>query len=298
MSTPSPVGARPAWVDDELFPFESRFIDVDGHVIHYVDEGVGPTLLMLHGNPTWSFVYRDVIKELRGQFRCIAIDYPGFGLSVAGPGYKYRPADHAGVVTHLLDTLGLSDITLFVHDWGGPIGLAAAEHHPDKFKALIIANTWAWPVNGDLRSEVASHLMGGLVGRILTRQFNLFVNALVPAGHKRRHPTQVEMEHYRRALGTHERRNACAILPGAITGSRKFLADVRDHLSEVDQLPALILWADSDIAFGNKQLKRWESMLPNHSAIVFHGTGHFLQSDAPSELSSAISAWWHPTVCS
>ncbi len=76
---------RPDWVSEELFPFESHFLDLDGHRVHYVDEGAGPTLLLLHGNPTWSFVYRDVIQRLRDEFRCIALDYPGFGLSDAGP---------------------------------------------------------------------------------------------------------------------------------------------------------------------------------------------------------------------
>ena len=74
------------WVDDELFPFESRFVDIDGHSVHYVDEGSGPTLLFLHGNPTWSFVYRDVIESLRDEFRCVAVDYPKFRLSSAAPG--------------------------------------------------------------------------------------------------------------------------------------------------------------------------------------------------------------------
>ena len=91
------VTERPAWVDDELFPFESRFVDIDGHSVHYVDEGSGPTLLFLHGNPTWSFVYREVIESLRDEFRCIAVDYPGFGLSSAAPGYRYLPAEHAQV---------------------------------------------------------------------------------------------------------------------------------------------------------------------------------------------------------
>ncbi|MDQ4093086.1 MAG: alpha/beta fold hydrolase, partial [Actinomycetota bacterium] len=88
-------GIRPGWVDEELFPFESRFAELDGHLVHYVDEGSGPIMLMLHGNPTWSFVYRDVIRSLRSRFRCIALDYPGFGLSEAAAGYRYSPEEHA-----------------------------------------------------------------------------------------------------------------------------------------------------------------------------------------------------------
>ncbi|TMC47444.1 MAG: alpha/beta fold hydrolase [Chloroflexi bacterium] len=85
-----PVG-RPAWVDAELFHFQSRFVNIDGHTVHYVDEGSGPTLLLLHGNPTWSFVCRDVIRTLRDEFRCIALDNPGFGLSTARPRAGIEP---------------------------------------------------------------------------------------------------------------------------------------------------------------------------------------------------------------
>jgi len=88
--TKMPVG-RPAWVDAELFHFQSRFVNIDGHTVHYVDEGSGPTLLLLHGNPTWSFVCRDVIRTLRDEFRCIALDNPGFGLSTARPRAGIEP---------------------------------------------------------------------------------------------------------------------------------------------------------------------------------------------------------------
>jgi haloalkane dehalogenase len=140
------AGARPSWVDNELFPFESRFVEIDGNVVHYIDEGSGPILLMLHGNPTWSFVYRQVIGSLRDQFRCIALDFPGFGLSIAAPGYQYMPEEHAAVVVAFLDRLGLSDATLVAHDWGGPIGLYAAEQRADKFNAS------SWPTRGARRS--------------------------------------------------------------------------------------------------------------------------------------------------
>jgi len=292
MTKQQSAGTRPSWVDDEMFPFESRFMELDGHVVHYIDEGSGPILLMLHGNPTWSFVYREVIGSLRDRFRCIALDYPGFGLSLAAPGYRYLPEEHAGVVVSFLDRLGLSHATLVAHDWGGPIGLHAAEQRPEKFERLVLANTWAWPMNGDLRAELASRLIGGLAGRELNRRVNLLVNALIPAGHRRRKPSRTEMAHYRAALPTPDRRQASAVLPGAITGSREFLADVADHLTALEQLPTLIVWADADIAFGDKERRRWETRFPNHSTVVLRGVGHFLQSDAPEEFCEAIVSWW------
>src|SRR5689334_7402118 len=136
---------RPAWVPTHLYPFEDRYADAAGCRVHYVDEGTGPPLLMLHGNPTWSFLYRDVILGLRERFRCIAVDHPGFGLSAPRPGYRFTPAEHAEVLEALVRQLDLTDVTMMVQDWGGPIGFAVAGRRPDRFARFVIGNTWAWP---------------------------------------------------------------------------------------------------------------------------------------------------------
>jgi haloalkane dehalogenase len=282
--------SRPGWIDDELFPFESRFVAIEGHSVHYVDEGSGPTLLLLHGNPTWSFVYRDVIRSLRDQFRCIALDYPGFGLSSPRPGYRYLPEEHAQVVTAFVDALALNGVTLVAHDWGGPIGLASVEQRPGVFDSLVLANTWAWPMNGDIRAELGSRLMGGLVGRQLIRRANLFVNALIPAGHRLRKPTSDEMAHYRNALAG-SRRDASAVFARRITGSRAFLADVEDGLPGLASLPSLIVWGNADIAFGDKERQRWEQLLTDHHTVIVEGAGHFVQSDAPERFAAAVRDW-------
>jgi haloalkane dehalogenase len=285
---------RPAWVDDELFPFDSRFVDIDGHSIHYVDEGAGPTLLLLHGNPTWSFVYRDVIRALRDEFRCVALDYPGFGLSRARPGYRQLPEEHAEVVTAFVDTLQLSGVTLVAQDWGGPIGLAAVQQRPTAFAGLVLANTWGWPITGDRRFERFSRLMGGPLGRLLIRRLNLFVNVLIPAGHRLRKPPTAELAHYRRALANPTRRNASAVLPRRITASRAFLADVEAGLADLASLPTLIVWGDADFAFRAKERQRWEQAFPDHHTVIVEGAGHFVQSDAPGQFAAAIRDWRSP----
>ena len=285
------AAGRPAWVDDELFPFESRFVTIDGHTVHYVDEGSGPTLLLLHGNPTWSFVYRDVIRALRDEFRCVALDYPGFGLSSARPGYRYLPEEHAAVVVAFLDHLCLSDVTLVAHDWGGPIGVSAAEQRPGTFDRLVLANTWAWPLDGDLLVELASRILGGPVGRELTRRLNLLVNAMIPVGHRLRKPTAEELAHYRQALATPGRRHASAVLPRRITASRAFLAGVEAGLGDLASLPTLIVWGDADVAFRAKERQRWEQTFPDHHTVIVEGAGHFVQSDAPEEFAAAVRDW-------
>lgn len=284
------VAGRPTWVDDALFPFESRFLDIDGNRVHYVDEGSGPVLLFLHGNPTWSFDYRKVIEALRQDFRCIAVDYPGFGLSSAGPGYRYLPAEHARVIGAFVDTLALNGVTLVAHDWGGPIGLAMVQQRPEVFDRLVLTNTWAWPVGAPL-VQVMSHVMGGLIGRLLIRQFNLFVNVMIPIGHRLTKPTSAEMTHYQRALGSPVRREASAVFPREITASRAFLADVASGLPDIAGLPALIIWGDGDFAFGDKELRQWEQTLTDHQTVMVNGAGHFVPSDAPEQFAAAIRNW-------
>ena len=282
---------RPAWVDDGLFPFQSHFLDIAGNTVHYIDEGSGPTLLLLHGNPTWSFLWRDVVRALRDDFRCIALDYPGFGLSTPAPGYRFLPEEHADVVTAFVDALDLNGVTLVGQDWGGPIGLAAVQRRPGVFDRLVLANTWAWPVNGVVHFEAFARIVGGLPVRFLVRQANLLVNAFLPTGHRRRKPTAAEMTHYRRALDTPGRRQASAVLPGRILGSRAFFTEIEDGLAALAHLPTLIVWGDADIAFRRQERERLEATFPEHETVIIEGAGTYSESDAPEEFVAAIRDW-------
>ena len=297
MTNQQAAGTRPVWVDDELFPFESRFVELDGSVVHYVDEGSGPILLMLHGNPVWSFVYREVIASLRDRFRCIALDFPGFGLSVGAPDYRYLAEDHADLLVGFLDHLELSGLTLVGHNWGGPFGLYAAQQRPDRFERLVLSNTWAWPLNGDPSSEVFSRGMGNPVGRALIKRLDLLGKYFIPAAHKRRRLSKAEMAHYREAMPTPASRHPAAVLPGELIGARGFFTDLADQLGARKELPTLILWADSDPIFTAKYRERLEATFPNHTTTVLRGVGHFGQSDASAEFSNAIESWWADLAC-
>jgi haloalkane dehalogenase len=127
--------------------------------VHYVDEGEGRPLLLLHGNPTWSFLYREIIRGLRDSYRCIAVDHPGFGLSMPARGYGFTAAEHAAALEQLVLRLDLTDVTMMVQDWGGPIGFAVAVRHPERFSAFVIGNTWAWP-KSDLGTQMFSRMLG------------------------------------------------------------------------------------------------------------------------------------------
>ncbi|MCB2223225.1 MAG: alpha/beta fold hydrolase [Actinobacteria bacterium] len=287
---PTP-GIRPSWVDDRLFPFESRFVEIGGHTLHYVDEGEGPVLLLLHGNPAWSFLYRHVIAGLRDGYRCVAVDLPGFGLSTAEDGFSFLPADHSAVVERFTAHLGLDRITMMVQDWAGPIGLGMAGRDPARFERLVVGNTWAWPVGDDRHFTRFSGLFGGRAGRFLIRRFNLFVNALVPRGHARTKPSKAEMAHYRKPFPTQESRVPTSIFPREIVHSAGYLAEVEAGLAALAHLPVLILWGGKDIAFRQKEKARFEAVFPTHHTVDLPDAGHYLQDDAPDEVVAAMREW-------
>lgn len=159
----------------------------NGASVHYVDEEAGPTLLLLHGNPTWSFLYRKLIRGLKDYFRCVALDYPGFGLSSAPDRYTFTPREHSLIVEEFVDRLNLSKLTIMVQDWGGPIGFSLAIRRPELVDRFIVGNTWAWPLTDPPRVAKFSQIMGGPVGRLAAFWFNGVVRFFMRQGAKPAH---------------------------------------------------------------------------------------------------------------
>ena len=169
--------------------------------MHYVDEGSGEPVVFVHGNPAWSFEFRHLIEGLRSEFRCVAPDHLGFGLSSRSDSKDdHHPAAHAEAFAALLHDLDLRDVTLFLTDWGGPIGLDFARRNPDRVKRLIVTNTWCWPVNRDPHFWFFSRMMASPLGQYLIKRRNFFVNGVMPraVGNKEVLVSEV-MEHYRNA---------------------------------------------------------------------------------------------------
>ncbi|HKH17682.1 MAG TPA: alpha/beta fold hydrolase [Solirubrobacteraceae bacterium] len=272
-------------------PYERHYADVAGARVHYVDEGSGPPLLLLHGNPTWSFLYRDVIAGLRDRFRCIAPDHPGFGLSQpAPPGYGFTPAEHAVVLERLVLELDLRDVTMMVQDWGGPIGFGVAGRQPDRFAAFVIANTWAWPKT-DVPTQLFSRLLGGPIGRHLILQRNFFVERVIPGSMKRKRLPDAVMDAYRAPFPTPESRRPVHVFPREILRSVPFLAEVERGLPALRDRPALLVWPTKDVAFREPERRRWEELFPHHRTVLIEGAGHYVQEEAAEDIVAAIRAW-------
>jgi haloalkane dehalogenase len=280
----------PQWVSHELYPFDNHYVEIDCCRVHYVDEGTGPPLLLLHGNPTWSFLYRNIIAVLRHRFRCVAVDYPGFGLSIAGPGYGFTPAEHAQVLEDLITFLDLQNITMMVHDWGGPIGFAVAARHPERFTAFVIGNTFAWP-KSDLLTQIFSRTFGGPIGAWLILKRNFLVETILPADVRTKKLPSAVMDGYRGPFPTPESRKPLHVFPREILASRPWLTEIERRLPVLRTRPALILWPTHDIAFRNRERRRWEQLFPSHQTIVLHNAGRFIAEDAAPEIVAAVLNW-------
>jgi haloalkane dehalogenase len=273
--------------DRSLFPFESRWFDAEGPRIHFVDEGKGRSVVMFHGNPTWSFLYRKVIKELRGQFRCIAMDYPGFGLSERPTGYGYTAAEHAQLIGKLVDHLGLDAFIVVGQDWGGPIGMTIALERADRVAGMVFANTWYWPAQGSLATFSVVMSSPPLQWLILHR--NSFVNFIMPRSVATPMPPEV-FKSYQDAQPSPEARRGVAEFPRQIRRARPMLDRLATEAPKaLGDKPLELVWAMKDPAFGNAAvLARWRRDFPSANVTQIAGANHYIQEDAPEAVAAAI----------
>ena len=228
---------RPFEVDPAEYPFADHWFDYRDGRIHYVDEGSGPTVVLLHGNPTWSYIYRTVITELRAECRLIAPDLPGFGMSTAPTGYRFTAAEHGEAITELIERLDLRDIVLVVQDWGGPIGTSYAIGHASNLRGLVVMNTWAWPAS--ILQRVFSLVMGGWpLGYWLQTRRNYFAKAMLVDGiHDKTRVTAALRKAYTDPFPTPAARRPTWIFPRQIRKARRWLAGLEAGLPALAARP-------------------------------------------------------------
>jgi haloalkane dehalogenase len=274
--------------DPTLYPFTSRWFESSQGRLHYVDEGSGDVIVFFHGNPTWSFLYRDIITGLRAQFRCIAVDYLGFGLSDRPPGFSYRIEQHAQVVGELVDHLDLGGYLSMGQDWGGPISMAVDVERADRVRGVVLGNTWFWPA-ADLPTKAFSRVMGSPPMQWAILRRNFFVERLIPAGTATSLCAAV-MEHYRRAQPTPEARAGVARMPKEILAAGPLLQRLaREVPDKLGAKPALLVWGMKDFAFRpGPNVPRMRAAFSDHEFVELPDAKHYIQEDAPERITEAI----------
>lgn len=274
----------PRWVDRAEYPFATRRLVADGVAMSYVDEGDGPTVLMVHGTPSWSFLYRHLVRGLCDAFRCVVPDLPGFGLSDKPPGDAYRPEDQARRLTAFIDALGLKDLTLVVHDFGGPIGLSHAIDRPTSVRRLVLFNTWMWSLAGDRRVAWPARVMSSRLGRLLYERLGFAVNVLWRQAVRDSRYTSAVHAHYTAALRDPAARHASFIYARELLGSSAWFDTLWQRRDRITSLPALLLWGTKDPAFATA-LPRWRAVLTDAEVVEWADVGH-----APPEVRGPESA--------
>lgn len=279
----------PPWLR-HLYPFRPKFLPFAGLRMHYVDEGDGPAVVMLHGNPTWSFYYRELILALRDRHRVVAPDHIGCGLSDKPRRYPYRLTTHVENLERLMDRLKLEEVTLAVHDWGGPIGFGYARRHPERVRRFIVFNTAAFFGPVPLRLRACRWPVLGTLG---VRVLNLFAGwGFYVACKNRQRRTRAIRAGYR--LPYHGFASRVAVhrfvqdIPIAdARPSGETYAEVQAIEAALPQFrdrPMLICWGMRDFCFNEEILNGWIQRFPDAQVHRFPDAGHYVVEDAGAAI--------------
>lgn len=275
-----------------LYPFAPNYLDIDGQGMHYVDEGEGDVVLMLHGNPSWSFLYRDLIAELKSDHRVVAPDHIGCGRSdKPGDGaYDYTLASRVSDVSRLVEDLDLRDITLVVHDWGGMIGMAWATRNAERVARLVVLNTAAFPLPTDKRFPAALTLarVPGL-GALLVRGANAFSRGAVRRCVTRKPMSDEVAAGYLEPYDSWAHRIAVHrfvqdIPLGTGDPAYEVVQRTADELDRLADIPLMICWGMKDFVFDPHFLAEWERRFPSAEVHRFPDCGHYVLEDAGEEI--------------
>ena len=259
-------------------------MDLDQHKYHYLDEGRGETLLMLHGNPTWSFYYRNLILEFKKSYRCVVPDHMGMGKSDKPQFYPYKLSQHIDNLAALVCELSLKDITLVVHDWGGAIGMGFAIRYPKKVKRLILFNTAAF-LSEKIPIRLSLCRIPGL-GSLAIRGFNAFALAATTMACKNRDRMKDEVKagylapynNYSNRIGN--LRFVQDIPMSSVHPSYSLVKEIEENLGQFANLPVMIVWGEKDFVFNRHFLKKWTEIYPHAVVHRISDAGHYVVEDA------------------
>lgn len=277
------------WLDRAAYPFTSRYTTIEGHRLHYVDEGAGPPIVFVHGTPSWSWEYRHLIRDLARDHRCICLDHLGFGLSDHPGEAPYTPADHARRLATFLDSLDLHDATVVVHDFGGPIGLSWVLDHPDRVRRLVLLNTWMWGTADSPMLAWPSRFFATWFGRWLYLKRSFSAKVMLTTAWGKRTPLTPEVHaHYLAPFPTPESRMSTWVLARELGGSSGWYAGLWARRERLHGIPTLLVWGAADAAFDLSFLARWRAELPKATVLELPKVGHFPQEEAPTEVIAAL----------
>jgi haloalkane dehalogenase len=281
------------WVDQQAYPFHSRWLALPEGRLHYVDEGSGDPIVLVHGTPTWSFEYRHLIAGLRDSHRVVALDHLGFGLSERPAGADYTPQAHAARFRAFVDGLGLGRFTLVVHDFGGPIALPVALDDPGRVSRLIVLNSWMWSFADDPEMAKRARLASGALGRFLYRRLNASLRLITPSayGDRRKLTRAIHRQYLAAFPDADSRERVLWALARALLGSSAFYDGLWQRRDQLAAIPTLIVWGMKDSAYRPSQLARWRTALPHATVVELAGAGHWPHEEEPARVLAEVRSF-------
>jgi len=279
------------WLDKSEYPFNPNYYTVGGHRLHYIDEGQGEILLFVHGTPSWSFDYRNIIKGLKDNYRCLAIDHIGFGLSDKPGQYNYSTENHSKTLEKFVDDKQLENITMVVHDFGGPIGLNFAIKNHEKINNIIILNSWLWSSKFDPEFVKLRKILNSPLLPFLYRYLNFSPKFILPKSFGEHKISRKILRQYTKPFADKTQRNGALAFAKSLLNDQAWFETLWENREPIKDKRTLLIWGMKDPVIKPHNLKKFQEGFTNTTTIELSTCGHFPQEEQPEKVLQAIKTW-------
>lgn len=277
------------WLDTSEYPFTSNYVDINGYKLHYIDEGEGETILFVHGTPSWSFDYRNIIKKLQSNYRCIAIDHIGFGLSDKHEDYDYSTQNHSKTLEKFIVEKQLQNLTLVVHDFGGPIGLNVAINNAEKINKIVIFNSWLWSSKNDPDFVKLSKILKSPLLPFLYRYLNFSPKYILPKSFGDKKIAKHLVKQYTKPFANKTERNGALAFAKSLLNDQGWFEELWNNKQSIANKPTLFIWGLKDKVIKPHNLEKFQKGFTNSKTVQLETCGHFPQEEEPEKVIKAIS---------
>lgn len=278
----------PHWLDKSAYPFPSNYFSVNGYRLHYIDEGQGEVILFVHGTPSWSFDYRNVIKKLMPHYRCIAIDHMGFGLSDKPRHYDYSTINHSKTLEKFIIEKQLNKFTLVVHDFGGPIGLNVAFNHPGRIHKLVILNSWLWSSQTDPDFIKLSKVLNNPLLPFLYLYLNFSPRFILPQSFGNHKLSKETLKQFTGPFANKSQRYGALAFAKSLLHDQSWFEELWNKRPGITNKPILLIWGMKDPVIKPHHLYKFISGFSDAQVLKLETSGHFPQEEEPEKVSEAI----------
>lgn len=286
---------QPVWLNTQEYPFSSHYFDYEGVQQHYIDVGKGDALLFVHGTPSWSFDFRNVIKEVSKTHRCIALDHIGFGLSEKPKDYDYSTPQHAKRLTAFIQFLQLQNITLVLHDFGGPIGFRYALDYPQTVERIVVLNSWLWNCEDDPAFKKLKRILKSPLLPLLYTNLNFSAQFLLPQSFGSKKLSPSIHRHFTKVFSNKNERKGTLAFARSLLQDQAWFEEMWHCMNLLRDKPALFLWEMKDRFIQPAYLEKFITAFAKTTVVRLEGCGHFPQEEEPRLVSAAIQEFMRQT---